>query len=335
MATNCTRMVDVDRLFLADNVRTPECQAIPDMVASLKRHNYRNERPLVVSEKSGNGESTYLVLVGNRRTLGLFWLKENEPETFVHVLPNGKVPCVVHKGLTAEEEIDLRIDHSSDLDRVPLDEWSIFTAIKQMCMAGFDTQERIAVKLGLYKTAGKSKGQPRREYVQVRVNLARMPQSVQDEFRKLTLDKDLTPIRWAHVPRLYKAYNEEYTEYPDATGPKFLQLWKELTTPPEPTEKSDADRKEPKELSPAEAIRRSQSASSKGLKQAFLAVTRQSEQDLSAIDAHLVRAEAALETLDNIRQYLGDKDYAELVDAAKKQHDTDQKQTEVVETTIV
>jgi len=328
-------MIGVERMFFADNVRTPECQAIPDMVESLKRHGYRNERPLVVSEKQEKGaESRFLVLVGNRRTLGLTWLKENEPEVFSRVLPNGKVPCVVHRGLTVEEEVDLRIDHSADLDRVPLDEWSIFLAIKQMVAAGFDTQERIAIKLGLFKITGKSKGQPRREYVQVRVNLARLPASVQDEFRKLTLDKDDTPIRWSNVSKLYKVYNEEFIDYPNGDGPEFSKLWKELTKPPEATDDSEiSDKKEPKELSPAEAVKRSQLASSNGLKQALLVVTRQSGQDLSAIDAHLVKAEAALETLDNIKAYLGDRDFAELVDASQKQRQaiTDEDQVVVSE----
>lgn len=326
---NVARMIDVDRLYFSDNVRSPECMAIPGMVESFRRHGFKVNHPLVVSEKPGKSKGDppmYLVLVGNRRGQALHWLRKEEEKTYQQILPTGKVPAIVHKGLTREEEVDLRIDHSVDEDRVPLDEWSIFLAIKQLVGTGADTQDRIATKLGLFKTTGKGKGQPRREYVQVRVNLVRLPSFVQDEIRKLTLDKDSTLIRWNHIPRLYKVYNAEYTTCPGGAagkGPEFTALWKELTTPPEPTAEGETEGPGiPKELSPADAIKRSQAATSKGLKQALLVVTRQSKKDLGEIDAHLVAAESALLILHDIQAYLGDEEYGKLKDAAIAQGET-------------
>lgn len=318
MASNCSRMVEVDRLIFADNVRSPECMQVPAMVESFRRAgSFKPNHPLVLSEKP---DGSYLVLNGNRRGTGLIWLRDKDREAYQQILPTGKVPAIVHKGLTVEEEANLRIDHSSDEDRVPLDDWSIFLAIKQLVKVGIDSQERMAIKLGLYISANtKKKGQPNRSYVQTRVNLARLPEFVQDEIRKLTLDKDSTLLRWAHVAGLYKVYNREYTTYPECNGPEFQALWKKCTTPPEAIDTDSDDVTEPKELSPAEAIKRSQSASSKGLKTALLIVTKQSDADLADLDERMVAAESALRTLTEIREYLGEKEFAELVDVSTKQ----------------
>ena len=319
MASNCTKMISVDSLTFSDNVRTPECEQIPAMVESLRRSGFKVNHPLVVSEKT---DGTYLVLNGNRRGLGLLWLRDNEKETYGHTLPTtGKVPAIVHKGLTVEEEILLRIDHSPDEDRVPLDEWSIFMAIRQLTKGGMDTQERIAEKLGLFMLKGKNRGKPNRSYVQPRVELARLPEHVQDEYRKLSIDRDTTLVRWPKVHGLYKVYNEEYLKgHLSGDGPKFVALWKSITTPPEASDDADdSPENAPRELTPAEAVKRSQSASSLGLKTALLAVTRQSDADLSAIDARLVKAESALLILEDVEVYLGPTDYAQLIDDATRQ----------------
>lgn len=314
MASHCTKLVVVDDLRMENNVRTAECMHIPEMVASLKTHGFLSNHPLAVSEKS---DGKFLVLAGNRRTTGLVWLRDNDPEAYRIVVPSGKIPAVVHKGLTSEEEIDLRIDHSEDMDRVKLDDWSLFEAIKQLDSAGFDTQDRIAVKLGLLKKTGKKVGEPRREFVQVRVNLARLPQFVQEEFRKLTMDKDTTPIRWNMVSGLYKVYNEEYLAHNDGKGPLFTAVWKKCMTPEEVTDTVSAD--EPKELTPAEAVKRSQAANSAALKQVFLVVTRQASGNLAEIDSAITAGESAVWTLQAIREYLGEDDYAELVRDSQQQ----------------
>ena len=316
MGTNCTKLVSVDDLVMENNVRTVECMHVPQMVASLRVHGYLPNHPILISERL---DGTLLVLAGNRRTSGILWLKENDPEAYRVAVVNGKIPAVVHKGLSPEEEIDLRIDHSKSMDRVPLDPWSLFLAIEQLDSSGRYTQDQIAVKLGLLKESGKKAGEPRREFVQVRVNLARLPQFVQDEFRKLTLDKDTTPIRWSMISSLYKTYNEEYLVHNDGKGPLFTTAWTKCMTPESVSDTASED--EPKELTPAEAVKRSQAANSNGLKQAFLVVTRQAAGNLADIDATITEGESAVVILQAIREYLGETDYALLLTDSQKQRD--------------
>ena len=313
MASNCTRMITVDSLIFADNVRTPECMQIPAMVASIKRHGFKNNHPLVVSEKP---DGKYLVLIGNRRGLGLEWLRDNEADEYRRALSGGKLPAVIYKGLTREEEVELRIDHSSDEDRVSLDEWSQFLAIQQLVQVGIDTQERIAIKLGYFIAKGKNKGQPNRSHVQTRVNLARLPRFVHAEMEKLCREgKEATPMRWADVAKLSKEYNAEFAEYPDSDGPDFQAAWKAVLTPPEVSEPSEST-SDPKELSAADAVKRAQAAQSQGLTHALLAVTRQSSCSLAEIDAAIVEGESAIVTLAQIAGFLGEKDYRELLDTS-------------------
>ncbi len=312
MANKCARLIEVDKLYFAENVRTPECLQLPAMCESLRRHGFKTNHPLVVSEKKIDGETRYHVLVGNRRGLALVFLRDNEPEVYRQALDDAKVPAIVHRGLTEEEEVEHRIDHSFDEDRVPLDDWSVFLAIRQLVGVGIITQEKIAIKLGLFKMRGKGKGEPNRSYVQVRVNLARLPAFVQEEFRKLMVDgKDSTPARLSDVAKLYKVYNAEYVKYPHADGPDFTDVWADAMTAI--AEKDDTDEQTSKELSPAEAVKRSQGAQSNALKQALLIVTRQSGGNLAKIDAAIVEGEVAVTTLSSVSAYLGESDYAILL----------------------
>ncbi len=315
MATNVARMIPVDSLVFADNVRSPECTAIPQMVESYRRNGYKVNHPLVVSEKT---DGTYLVLCGNRRGMALHWLRDNDNGAYRAACPaDCKIPAIVHKGLTQEEETLLRIDHSTDEDRVPLDEWSIYLAIKQLALVGIDTQERIADKLGLYYTKGKNKGQPNRSYVQPRLNLVRLPSFVEETMREYTIDKDRTPLRWSHIAGLYKAYNAEFVDYPESDGPEFKEAWEKAITPLESKEKKGNDGK--KELTPADAIKRAQVASSCGLARALLVVTGQSDDNISDIDREIVEGETAIVTLASIKDYLGEEDYTQLVVSAREQ----------------
>ncbi len=318
---NTTKNVPLDSLYMEGNVRSEECMHVSQMVESLKIHGFRVNHPLRVSEKS---DGRYLVLAGNRRCTGLLFLKTNDPEAYRKALPGSKVPCVVDKGLTVEQEVDIMVDHSEDLDRVPLDEWSLFQAIKALSGAGFDTQEKIATKLGLRKKDGK----PRREYVQVRVNLAALPQFVQDEFRKLTLDRATTAIRWNMVSTLYKVFNDEFLDYGDGSGPRFQVKWAECMTPPNVT---DSDDSVAKSLTPAEAIKKAQTANSSGLRDAILAITRQGDLNIVDVDRRIQEGETAVHTLRCVREYLGDKDYDELITASHKQFDEKATSLESVE----
>ena len=316
MATNVTRMIAVGDLVFADNVRSPECMAIPGIVESYRRNGFKVNHPLVLSEKT---DGKYLVLCGNRRGLGLVWLREHAADDFARIVPSGKIPAVVHRGLTQEEEVLLRIDHSTDEDRVPLDEWSVFLAIQQLVQMGMDTQEQIAEKLGITHSKGKNKGQPNRSFIQPRVNLSRLPQFVQDTMRQYTLDKDNTPLRWSHVATLYKAFHGEYLDHPEGDGPVFQEAWKKATTPPVKDDAAGDDADKRKDLTAADAVKRSQAASSKGLATVLLAVTGQGDGNLADVDRCIAEGETAIATLAAIAEYLGQKDFVELVDNSREQ----------------
>jgi hypothetical protein len=280
------------------------------MVESLRRNGFKSNHPLVVSQKD---DGKCCVLVGNRRTEGLQWLLDNDPSGFDRALPSGKVPCVVHKGLTEEEEVMLRIDHSTDEDRVELDEWSMFEAVQQLVRVGFDTQEGIAEKLGKFIKTGKNAGKPNRSWVQPRVNLARLPEFVAVELQKRNVDRKSTLLRWENIPALFKLWTEEFSDYPDAPGPKFTELWESIVHPT-PVEETEAKERP---LSVADAKKRAQSASSQTLRHALLCVTGQGKGlDLASIDNRMVVAETAVHTLDNVLAYLGEEKYRQLLSDA-------------------
>jgi hypothetical protein len=312
-------MVNVTDLRLEGNVRTVACEAVPQMVSSLRRNGFKPNHPPVVSERT---DGTYVILCGNRRTKGLFWLRDNDAAEYSRIVPNGKIPCVVHKGLTEEEEILLRIDHSSDEDRVALDDWSEFTAIKQLVRAFTgESQERIAEKLGIFHTKGKNAGKPNRSYVQTRVNLARLPEYVQEQFRLLlTEGKDSTKVRITDIKSLYEAYNAEFADYPDGNGPKFGTVWNGIVNPEPKADSDDSSgraKEDPASLKPEQARQRAQGAASRIMKRILLAATNQGG-SLVELDAQVASMETDSLILADVRAYLGDAEFATLVGKAQQ-----------------
>jgi hypothetical protein len=306
--------VDFHDLYRADNVRTPITEQIPRMVESLLRNGFKQNHPLVLSAKP---DGRFLVLCGNRRTMGLEFLAENDAAAFAKILPGGKVPAIVHHDLTAEQEAILRIDHGTDEDRVPLDEYGLFLAIRQLVRAGYDTQAGIAEKLGKFKLDKKSgKSVPNREWVQPRVNLAQLPQFVQDEFRKLWADgQDATNVRTGMIAKLYKTFTEEYRNFPDGNGPQFSALWAECLgkTPAARTPKAAV-------ITPSAALEKSKLVGSRNLREALRVVAGSAADGvtLADVDAALIAAEAAQTTLVEIAEYMGETDFAELIAAARE-----------------
>lgn len=310
-----TKLFDFDNLYRADNVRSDACKRIPDMVASIKLNGFKVNHPLVVSLKAdGRG----LVLCGNRRTEAVEHLRDNDPDAFKAALPGGKIPCVIYTGLTEEEEIVLRIDHGPQEDRVPLDEWSEFLAIKQLLRAfPGESQAKIAEKLGIINRKGKNAGQANRPYVQVRVNLARLPGFIQDEFQKLCIGgKDATPVRWSDVKDLYTAFNAEFATYPEGDGPQLRTAWEKIINPA-PKETPATDEKKPAALSPDSAKARAQACASKTMKRVLLAATAQGG-DMVQLDGTLLEFETSHELLTMVREYLGPDGYADLINRARE-----------------
>lgn len=309
-------------LYLADNVRTEATYQIPKMVASLLRHGFKANHPLVLSRKA---DGRALVLCGNRRTKALQWIAENQPTDFARILPDGEIPAVIYDNLTAEQEALLRIDHGTDEDRVPLDEFGEFLAIRQLVRAGYLSESGIAEKMGKFredKQTGKLVAN--RSWVQPRVALAQLPQYVQDEFRKLwTEGNAATPLRVGNILKLYKVFNEEYRNFPNGDGPQFKALYAEMMGTVHVVKTAKVV------ITPSIALERSKHMGSRILRETLKIVAGEAADNpdtaapfnLGDIDGMLQVAEAAQATLAEIADYLGEDAYNDLVGKARKAAD--------------
>ena len=314
----CTKYVNFDDLFRRDNVRGSLDLRIPEMVASLRKSGFKPNHPLVVSQQP---DGTVLVLCGNRRVEGLEVIKAHDPAEFSRIVPGGKIPCIVYKGLTEEEEILIRVDHSDAEDRVGLGDWSQYLAIKQLLRAWPNKSETaIAEKLGLLVTKkGKNFGLPNRSLVQDRVSLARMPIFVEAQFKLLWEEGTAaTAVRVTHIKKLIKAFRHDYANYPDGDSPAFLAVWDEIVNPPAPAEGDDSSGEiGPTDLKASDAEKRSHACNSGTVKRILLAVTNQGKHSLVELDATVSRLETDSAILDDIRHYLGNDDFASLVNDSR------------------
>jgi len=301
-------MVSIDSLFFGDNVRSEKnlAEGTRKVFRSIETQGWKPNHPLVVHNKDGKNK----VLVGNCRTRAVLQLQKEQPEKFAEFFPDGKISALVHTNLTAEEEVEIRIDHSHDEDRTPLDEWSEFLAIKQLVLNGMDTETNIARKLGKFHQKGKRVGEPNRSFIQPRTRLAKLPAFVQAEYEKYCADRNSTAFRIGMSADLAKAYrNGGHDEKNEA----FLVHWEKCLTPPPPTEKKCG-----KVLRPGDAFERANAATSSIVKAVLLAATDQGE-SLGDLDEHIVNLERRDTLLFQIEDYLGASEYAKLVDAAIKQ----------------
>lgn len=309
--TGTTDDIAINLLYRANNVRTPATLQLPAMVESILRNGYKKNHPLVVSKKR---DGRFLVLCGNRRMEGIETIMANHPDKVETLFPSGSIPCVVHNNLTEEQEAILRIDHGPDEDRVALDEFGEFLAIRQLVRAGYDTQTGIAEKMGWYKVSKKTGiKEPNRSKVQQRCNLVQLPQFVQDEMQRYLEEPSQSNLRWSHIAKLYKVYGEEYRAFPDGNGPLFQAAWKECLAGPAVTGTGVPI----KPITPADAEKRSKLVGSRNLRDALMTFAGVGQATLSDIDGAIVRAEAAEATLSEIADYLGENDFADLVAEAR------------------
>ncbi len=323
MAQQIVTMVPIDSLILEGNVRTQENLDVQGMVACYRKEGvFDVSTPILVSQKGDRA----LVLRGNRRTLAALWLRENDLATFEAIFPKGMIPAVVRKGLTAEEEVLLRIDHGNSKDRKPLDEFSLFNAIRQLVFIG-EVQEVIAIKLDLIHERGKNKGKPNRPYVQPRVSLAHLPGYIQDEYRKYCYDRNSTVFRpfssfstEEGKPRsnvasvLYGIYKEEMAEFPEGNGPKMKEAWEYCMTPKEVKPSLHSGHS----LSPKEAATKAAATESPALRSVLLCVTGQSDSSITEVQTRILLLEQAAKTLEVIRTHLGKEAYQTLLEEAFK-----------------
>ena len=312
-----TELIDFDLLFRKDNVRTSQSLNLPKMVQSLKDRGFKPNHPLVVSEKNDR----FQVLCGNRRTEALEIIRKEDSKIFDAILPGCQIPCIVHRGLTEQQEIVLRIDHSDAEDREPLDEWGEFLAVRQLMRAGYATQKDIAGMLGKFN----KNGEPNRSWVQQRVNLARLPKFVQDEMEKLcTRGKEATSLRWANVPGLFTLWNDEFKlGHKLETGPEFNARWEEIMEGSEGTTK-------PKALTRTKIVELAKNTGSILAKRVLFYVSQEPisiadgvpiYQDWSSIEEDFLKTEAAMETLKGLAIYMGEEPFKELILESKHHND--------------
>lgn len=317
----CTRYVDITALYRSDNVRGSNDVQLPLIVSSLRKNGFKPNHPLVVSKKA---DGRFLVLCGNRRVMGLEFIRDNHAEDYDRVVKGGRVPCIVHEGLTDGEEIIIRNDHSGDEDRVGLGDWGQFLAIKQL-MRVFpnDSQATIAAKMGIFHVKGKKAGEPNRSFVQPRVDLARLPIFVQEQYKLLWDDSDgkrKTPVRVENIEKLSEAYRKEYASYPDGNGPEFLAVWAKITSPAAvaaiAVSAGSIGDMGPKGLSVESANNKGMGCISGLIKRILLSVTNQGTPviPLAELDAQAMTLETDSQILANIRDYLGNTDFNDLVE---------------------
>lgn len=321
--TTVPELIKFDHIVIGDeNVRSTATLQLDKMVLSLKNRGYDPKYPIVVSKKSN---TRYLVLCGHRRVESLTLIKKNEPAVFKVVLPDGVVPALVLEGLTPEEEMLIRLDHSTESDRVALDDEGMFLSIRQFVKNGYaDSQADIAKKMGLLDTTG----QPNRSLVQQRVNLARLPAYVQDEFLKLMRDKNSTNVRWAMTAKLYKLYRAGRQAGHVDGGSAFKDEWAKCLKPKTRTTATE-NAENAKVMSKKQLEEASQTLGSTVAQQLLMTIGGYPQKDpetgaemtLQQIDSRMVHAEQAMNDLMDIREHMGaakfDKMMAEIT--AKRQ----------------
>lgn len=316
------RTVNFDHLTWGDNVRTTRTLQLEKMMHSLKERGYNPKYPIVVSRKpipGKGGKFSYLVLCGNRRTESLKAIKAAEPAIYKIILPTNEVPALVFDNLTPEEEIILRNDHSDAEDRVALDEEGLFYSVRQLVRAGYTSQNDLAAKLNLYKENPQTKKlEPNRSFIQQRVNLARLPKFIQDEFIVLMKDgKNSTKARWAQVAELFKLYMQERVKgHVDGKGPLLTAKWNSILTAVAP-EGPDAEGS--KMMTKTEIGALSETLGSR-LGQLFLlkitgapVMDGDKALDIGDIDGQMVLAEQSLTLLTDITAHMGEKPFRSMI----------------------
>jgi len=314
----------IDKLYRKGNVRTPPTLRIPEMILGIKRHGFKPNHPLVVSQKR---DGSALVLCGNRRLEAIEVIHKNEPDVYAALFPSGTVPCVVHVDLTEEQESLLRVDHGKSEDRVPLDKLGQFYEIRMLVRSGYGTQSGIAEKMDWFKLNKKSgKMEPNRSFVQPYVNLAQLPVFVQEEYCRYMEDPTKSNVRWSGIAGLYAVHRDEYRTYPNGEGPLFQAAWAEQLNPVTETSVAKA-----RPMTPADTITRSKLVGSRNLRAALRVFAGiGGETTLSDVDGAIIMAEAAEAQLAEIAEYLGESDFAELCRAAREALESKPEETALV-----
>jgi len=238
--------LDILTLSSGENVRSEKSLGLASMINSIKTRGWLADSLLTVSIRA---DGTLRVLRGNRRTLAAQELKRIDPDAFARAFPSGSlVRCHVFTGLTYDQEVLIRNDHSKDLDAKTLSDWELFLAVKQYVKVGGHTESGIAIAMGRYSKDKNDNQVPDRSFIQKRVQLATLPDFVQTEYQKLWEGtKSDTAVRVSDIPKFAAAIAADVKadrsgmgvspidgkplEYSAGGGPEFLKVWNLIMVP--------------------------------------------------------------------------------------------------------
>lgn len=187
-----------------DNPR--EGYDVENLIHRFRTYGFDPTQPLAIAEMD---DGTMVAVRGNRRLTGAQWLHDNDPEEFKRIFPEGKIPCILYKGLSKEEIAILAIDHGKGHDRQSLNGFEKFLAVRVLYRSGSKTQSKIAEIMGCS-----------RAQAQKYIALAKLPKYVRDEFKPVLLNKlDDTNLRSMDILTVAKYHASESKE-------KFAETWK-------------------------------------------------------------------------------------------------------------
>lgn len=162
----------------------------------------------------GDKEKLYRVIRGHRRFKAVELINANHGSLIKDL------SCVVYRGLTEAEEIQLMVDHTGV---EPLNDFEMYLAVKRLFGTNL-SQEAIGTQLGM------SRGP-----VQKRIWIMEMPAFVEDNYRKrfepnAVKGRDYVPFTDKDVEKLHKAWGEDNDAQisHDSDASAFLKVWNDL-----------------------------------------------------------------------------------------------------------
>ncbi len=247
--------VPVDNTLILDETNTREAVNFANNVSArwenIKLKGYLPQYPIVVEAINGNNH----VINGNSRAGACLQGKATEPEAFAKAVRNGLIPAIIFTGLTPADRARLAVDQGKDQDRMGLNEWEQYLALKKLAMAGV-TETQAAIDLQILVKSGKDKGLPARSYVQVRYALAKLPAFVADDLHAHLTDTATGKTSWSDIMPLrtaYKADNKIGLPFPEG-GPGFKAVWDAIQNPKAPTVTEAVNTITPSDLTTAKAV---------------------------------------------------------------------------------
>jgi hypothetical protein len=162
----------------------------------------------------------WVCLRGHRRGRVLKQLALKYPGRF------DQIPCQVYQGLSESERIRLKVDQ---IHVKGLSDWGVYLAIKTLAFARL-TEPQIAARIGM------SRG-----FVQAKLRVSRLPQIVEEEFKKKCKGEPAVNLTDKNLNALMMAQNADENKGivagPDGT-PGFQAEWKSITATGDPTVKT-------------------------------------------------------------------------------------------------